>query len=146
MLRKRELIFEANSVERGKQAEMFMQAFIDDSLIGTPLTMHENLGDQISTGVTAPTTPSSLSSDELQQLPEIQALLQKTMKDHYLKTLDEPIPMLDNDSPRECAANPDKRSKVIAWLKSLENMEAKASGPAHDFGWIWDELGLLDHR
>ena len=146
MLRKSELVFETNSVERGKQGETFMQAFVVDGLIGKPLTVHENLNDLMSSGATAPTSPSSLSSDELQQLPEVQALLQKTMKDHYLKTLDEPIPMLDNDSPRDCAADPDKQSKVIVWLKSLENMEAKAPGPAQDFGWLWDELGLAAYR
>ncbi len=68
------------------------------------------------------------------------------MKGHYLKTLDEAIPMLDNESPRACAADPDKQHKVIDWLKYLENTESKSPSPTQDFTWMWEELGLSSHR
>lgn len=131
------LILETNSVERGEQGVKLVQSLLNQELVGQPLGVHEHIEDLMSS---MPATGSS--SEELQQMPEVQALLQKTLKDHYLKTLDEPIPMLDNDSPRTCAADPDKHTKVVGWLKYLENMESKSPGPAQDVTWLWDELGL----
>jgi len=137
------LVFHTNSVERGERGVAFIQSLLGDDQLGPQLGVHENLDDLM----TSPPTPSSsMSSDELQQLPEVQALLQETMKRHYRKTLDEAIPMLDNDSPRTCAADPVKHSKVVNWLKTLENTEAKSPAPSQDFGWLWDELGLSDYR
>ena len=40
-------------------------------------------------------------------------------------------------------------AKVIEWLKMLENRSAgHGEGPIaeYDFGWMWVELGLQDHR
>ena len=41
------------------------------------------------------------------------------------------------------------REKVIGWLKMLENRSAgHGDGPIadYDFGWMWLELGLQEHR
>lgn len=138
------LIFHTNSVERGERGVAFIRSLLGDDQLGPPLGVHENLEDLMASS--PPTPSSSMSSDELQQLPEVQALLQETMKNHYRKTLDEAIPMLGNESPRACAADPTKRSKVVNWLKYLENTEAKSPNPSQDFGWLWEELDLSDYR
>lgn len=65
---------------------------------------------------------------------------------HYRRVLDEPVPMLGDRTPRECAHTKSGRARLVRWLKDLENGEqpgAAASGqPAYDVTWIWQELGL----
>jgi hypothetical protein len=68
------------------------------------------------------------------------------MDTHYLKCLDDKIPVLNDKTPRECAKTKSGRKKVIEWLKYLENQELKRANKAHiepyDFTWMWRELGL----
>ena len=44
---------------------------------------------------------------------EVQEFIQQHLMQHYRNFLDELIPMLDNETPRACAADPDKQHKVI---------------------------------
>ena len=79
---------------------------------------------------------------DLNANPEVQALLQAQLSAHYRETLDEPIPMLNDKTPRACAADPQTRHQVIDWLKYLENTNQHSPQPAYDFGWMWEELGI----
>lgn len=54
-----------------------------------------------------------------------QAIMQAYSDKHYRQTLDKPLPMLNNRTPRECAANPDLHTDVVLWLKYLENNSGK---------------------
>ena len=81
--------------------------------------------------------------------PEIADEVIRNMLDqHYRRSLDEPIPMLDNKTPRQCAKSKKEREKVIDWLKYLENNEqrrATSQGQKpYDSSWIWDELKLRE--
>jgi uncharacterized protein (DUF2384 family) len=83
--------------------------------------------------------------------PEIAAeLIQNTMDQHYRQSLDEPIPVLDNKTPRHCARGKKGRDKVIEWLKHLENHELRrAAGQGqtpYDSSWMWEELKLTRYR
>jgi hypothetical protein len=83
--------------------------------------------------------------------PEIAAEVIHNMLDqHYHQCLDEPIPALDNKTPRQCARSKKGREKVIEWLKHLENNEhrrATSQGQQpYDSRWMWDELKLGKHR
>jgi hypothetical protein len=65
--------------------------------------------------------------------------------------LDQPAPILGNKSPRAAAKTAKGRQKVANWLKLIENHSAKSVGrnneiATHDFGWLWDELGVNDLR
>jgi hypothetical protein len=77
---------------------------------------------------------------------ELDRLLKTQLDRHYRQTLDEPIPMLGDRSPRECVQDAAGSAEVVAWLKYLENhehREARRTGAApYDFGWMWQELGL----
>ena len=69
------------------------------------------------------------------------------MHEHYEKWLDEPVPMLDDRSPREAVASPTLRPRVIGLLKQLQidYADALADGdPAFDPSWMWDELQLRE--
>jgi hypothetical protein len=71
------------------------------------------------------------------------------MDTHYRETLDAPVPALGGKSPRQAVRSAVGREKVLEWLKLLENRSAQHDDAAigeYDFGWMWAELGLQDHR
>ncbi len=71
------------------------------------------------------------------------------MDKHYRETLDAPLPALGGKSPRQAVRSAVGREKVLEWLKLLENRSAQHDDAAigeYDFGWMWAELGLQDHR
>jgi hypothetical protein len=83
--------------------------------------------------------------------PEIAAEAIHNMLDqHYRQCLDEPIPMLGDKTPRQCARSKKGREQVIEWLKYLENNElrrATGQGQApYDSSWMWEELKLAKYR
>ena len=83
--------------------------------------------------------------------PEIAAEVIHNMLDqHYRQCLDEPIPMLGDKTPRQCAKSKTGREQVVEWLKYLENNElrrAAGQGQApYDSSWIWEELKLAKYR
>lgn len=82
--------------------------------------------------------------------PEIaRQLMRDHLDKHYRETLDAPIPALGGKSPRQALLTAAGQAKVIDWLKLLENRSAgRGEGPIakYDFGWMWVELGLQDHR
>jgi hypothetical protein len=90
----------------------------------------------------APTEPAE--SDPLP--PEVAAGILKEFKDrHYATWPDEPLPALDGRTPRAAARTAKLRARLVDLLKDMENHELRASrpnDPPHDFGWIWEELGL----
>lgn len=134
------LELEANSVERGQRG-LALLADILGSAIGTPIGVHESLEQATHPAGKA----SSLSQEEIQNNPEAKAQLQAYLQGHYRDSLDQPIPMLDDMTPRQCAANPDTREKAINWLKNLEMHNLK-TGELFDTTWMWEELSLSDYR
>ena len=135
-----QLHFETNSVERGTLGLNLLKSLLGDALTKEAVVVHENLEKM------AAIAPKIKRIDSaLQNNPEVQAAIQNHLMQHYRKTLDERIPMLDNETPRDCAADPNKKHKVINWLKTLANTDQKTPGPPQDFDWIWHELGLQEH-
>ena len=68
----------------------------------------------------------------------------------YLAVLNEPVPMLDDMTPRKAARSKKGREKLVAWLKYLENRTARAGDDSpmatYDFTWMWEELGVAKLR
>ena len=56
---------------------------------------------------------------------EERAIIHEALERHYRGLLDEPVPMLENVSPREAAKTKKGREKLIAWLKFIENSIAR---------------------
>jgi hypothetical protein len=92
------------------------------------------------------------SEQDIVRLPpdEERSIVHQALTDHYRKILDEPIPALDNQTPRKAVKTAKGRKKVIAWLKMLENQSAQqhTEDPmgAYDFAWLWRELGVGGER
>ncbi len=69
----------------------------------------------------------------------------------YRDTLDGPVGMIGNISPRAAVKTAKGRQRVADWLKCLENPSASHVDPkdpmaTYDFGWLWRELGIESLR
>jgi hypothetical protein len=143
------LVVETNSRERMERALGELRSALGP-LVGDALTTHEDPmqllrhtapHDAAGTGGAA-----SMSGEPPLAGPEVDAVLRQFMDGHYRRTLDEPVPMLGDKTPRECARTKAGRTRLVRWLKDLENGElrrAAATGKApYDFEWMWNELGV----
>lgn len=137
------LVLETNSRARMERALAALRNVLG-TLIGTGLTSHEDPFRRLRRG--EPHDADEAPPDASPAGPEIEAVLRQFKDAHYRRVLDEPVPMLGDRTPRECARTKSGRARLTRWLKEIENGErhgAAASGqPAYDVTWIWQELGL----
>ena len=138
------LELEANSVERGERGLTRLKELLGDA-IGNPMGVHESFEQAIANRPASEGSAKPLDQEDLQYHPEVKAQLQQYLQNHYRDSLDQPIPMLSDMTPRECAANPKTREKAIHWLKNMELHNLK-TGQIFDTTWMWEELNLTDYR
>ena len=137
--RKGALVLSVNSRERAGRGRELLASHLGD-LVGPALITHQ-------TPERALEEQSGLAPDE-PAIPSEEAVqvIHSYLDDHYRRTLDDPLPMLDGKSLREAAATRKGRTRVIDWLKHLENTEhRRASQQDHrpyDTAWLWRELGI----
>jgi hypothetical protein len=72
------------------------------------------------------------------------------LDEHYRKTLDKPLAILDGMTPRQAAQATAGRDNVMAWLKYLENQSHNRGHDdplaTYDLTWLWSELGIPERR
>ena len=77
--------------------------------------------------------------------PEEADLLRSLIRSNYEKFLREPVPALDGLTPREAAARPKMRGRLVdlmkGHLRSVDDL-GRRHGVTHDIGWVLEELGL----
>ena len=136
------LLLEANSRERAERGQAIL-AGLAGALVGPALTEIETLDQVMAKG------GRDVQQDMASDLPvELQTeLIHGALTDHYRKTIDEPIPALEDLSPRAAAQTAAGRRKVADWLKHLENQSKSGRPPddpmaSYDFTWLWRDLGL----
>lgn len=133
------LTLSANSTERAERGREMLAARLGD-LVGPPLVSHQHPERALEEHAgAAPEEPVELPEEAL-------AAMQSMLDEHYRRTLDEPIPMLDGRTPREAAATRKGRKQATDWLKQLENAEHRRAlqlgQEPYDTSWIWRELKL----
>jgi hypothetical protein len=71
-------------------------------------------------------------------------VVHEVLEKHYRKWLDEPLPALDDITPRAAVDDPEKRPEVIKLLLEAEERTRASSAPMNlfDFDFLWTELGL----
>ena len=144
-LRGKNLEANVNSAKRAEQLTKQIHILLGQ-LVAPPVMVRQTMEQAMAEHRENPTPRESLDLP-----PDVESQLMKEFHDrHYRETLDQPIPMLGNKSPRDAAKTPKGREKVVAWLKHLETGEAKTRqskeiGP-YDFTWMWQELGVLEDR
>ena len=144
-LKGRKLALSVNSATRAERGQTMLQEGLGD-LAKPPLIEIRTL-DQ----VIAERDPNG-SSASADLPPDVERQVVHEMLDRqYRSVLDEPVPALGGISPRQAATTPKGRTKVVAWLKTLENRSGRvpdANDPmaSYDFSWMWRELDVLSLR
>ena len=145
------LVVETNSHERMERALEVLHRALGD-LVHEGLTSYADPAQVLrdrprQADSTRATLPSGVSAEEAADLT---AALHQVKDAHYRRTLDEPVPMLGNRTPRACARSKQGRARIVRWLKELENSElkqaARSGEAAYNLAWMWRELGVEDER
>ena len=77
------------------------------------------------------------------ELPEATELLRAYKERHYADWIDQPLPVLRGQTPREAVRTKTGRERVDVLLKELENHESRlAEGARFDFARLRAALGL----
>ncbi len=87
--------------------------------------------------------------DEEPMPPEVAQAVQRFLNNYYRRWVDEPLPALGGDTPREACRTREGRSQVLEILKLLENLEEKkrrAGKPYIEVSMIRRELGLPEEE
>lgn len=135
-----------NSQARSERGRAMLEPALA-GLVRAPLIERQTVEQMMAASPRRPRTNMDappLPPDELRQV------VHQGLTDHYRRTLDEPVPALGNRSPRQAAKTAKGRDKVVTWLKMLENSSGRHEPDdpmaSYDFTWIWEELGVTDHR
>lgn len=143
-IKSKALLVSTNSPARALRVEALVMGAVAD-LVKPPLTSIRTI-EQLTAEREARPAPSQ--ADEVP--PEVAAQITREYMDrHYRETLDAPLPALGGKSPRQAVRTSAGRKKVIEWLKLIENRSGHSSDSPiadYDFRWMWDELGLQEHR
>lgn len=146
-LKGRALILAVTSAERAERGAALIGQALGD-LVGTPLIEIETIEQAMAarqegrtTSEPAPDIPVEVAT------PLVHAMLDR----QYRALLEEPVPMLGDKTPRQCARSKAGREQLADWLKYLENLSGRQAGTddpmaTYDFSWIWHELGVEDLR
>jgi hypothetical protein len=90
---------------------------------------------------------SNESADSLEDSLEADEWVLEHYQRHYHRWLDEPVPALDDHTPREAARFGTLQPRLIELLKELEQLYCRSlelGQPGYDPLWMWEELGLSD--
>ena len=135
-----------NSAGRAEKGIALIQNNLGD-LVRTPLTEIRTVEQML-----ADTPEGNDEAPDSDIPPEIaEQVLHEFMDRQYRETLDQPVGMLGNKTPRQAVKSPAGRQAVADWLKYLENQSASRPNPAdpmasYSFDWMWIELGIRDLR
>jgi hypothetical protein len=75
---------------------------------------------------------------------EQKQVVHQVLENHYRKWLYEPLPALDDASPRDAVTDPVTRAEVVKLLLEAEERTRASSWPMNefDFDFLWEELDL----
>jgi hypothetical protein len=141
-LKGKTLRLSVNSAGRAETGQKLIQQALGD-LVRNPLTEIRTVKQILED---APDRSEREPKDEIP--PEIaKRIMWQHLDRHYRETLDEPIPALNNKTPRQAAKTKNGRKQVIEWLKYMENISVNQAGSnepmaTYDFTWMWEELGI----
>ena len=133
-----------NSAERAKAATALFTKSLGN-MVRAPLTEIQTI-DQMRADHEGYEAPQSVVP------PEIATKLVHEMLDKsYRETLDQPVGMLGDITPRAASKSANGRVKLVEWLKHIENRSAQQPDDTdpmatYDYSWLWHELGVEHER
>jgi hypothetical protein len=132
-----------NSRERGERAKAMIEKLAGESA-KYRVTEYQDMAQLLASARDKPRETRQLPAELVE--PARQAVLQY-LQQHYERWVDEPIAMLDGETPRYAATKPELRGRVVKLIEGLEEMYENAreeGSAAYDPSWMWEELGLED--
>ncbi len=138
------LVLSVNSRQRSDRGRALLSEILGRR-VGNPSVKTETVDQIMASRDTA--QPKELDISEEERC----AIIHEQMDRHYRDVLDQPVPMLGNETPRAAVKTDSGRIKVVDWLKMMENRTAKSGDhnsamASYNFGWLWKELGISDLR
>lgn len=140
---------EANSSRRAEKVRALLDPAVG-RFAGPPETTIRTLAEAMAsrperTGADAPPSrPAGMTAEEERRI------VHEFLDQHYRRTLDEPVPVLGNVTPRAASRTAAGREKLVEWLKMIENgaagQDADRAMAGYDVGWMWEELGMAKLR
>ncbi|MCA9706603.1 MAG: SEC-C domain-containing protein [Myxococcales bacterium] len=150
VLRGAKLELRTNSVERGERGRKLVERLAGDA-VHYRLTVTEDaikaLEEARERGMSRSGKLESPNDPALQSV--LLGVAEQHMADHYERWIDEPVPMLDDHTPRDAAGEAKLRPVLVTTLKDMERMYEQAllaGSAAYDPTWMWEELGLEAER
>jgi hypothetical protein len=136
------LILETNSQERAQHGAELLSQYLGDAL-SLQKTLTET-PEQKMKSLPAASPERDQESQRLLELPEIQENLKAMVQEHWDNWFDQPIPMLENKTPRESAKTKDGKERLEALLLHYErsNLEKSDNIFKADIDYLRKELGL----
>ena len=134
-----------NSMERAQRGQDVLETLLH-GLIGPALSKLQTPEQLMAEKETGQHDDSDeIPSDTID--PDIaNEVIDNFLDQHYRQSLDEPIPMLGDKSPRQCVRSKKGKKMVVEWLKHLENSElhraSRQGQKPYDSRWMWQELKL----
>lgn len=108
-----ELILDVNSAERLKGAKKWLEKIPGVKYLGVKT---RNLNDE-SGGI--PMDDRMGSEESIEMTPELASHLQESFRQHYMKWLDTPLPVLEGKTPRQTCKTKAGRRKVAMMIRTI---------------------------
>lgn len=141
----RALLLSVNSAARAERGASLLTAALGD-LVGAPTTTTETAEEMRTKQSSRPAAPSTSEPPPVAET----RLVHDHLDGIYRRTLDEPVGMLGDLTPRQAVKTTAGRRKAAEWLKHLENQTAHRPPDdplaTYSFLWLWEELGIADLR
>ncbi len=141
------LVLETMSAERSQRGRGLLEGAAGDA-IRHRATTHEDPTVSIREALRKGEVQASAAQCK-EELPR--ELVEDLTLDHYAryyrKWLDEPVPALDDRTPRDAARDAAYQARVAELIHGLEGLyqgALRADQPAYDPSWMWEELGLSE--
>lgn len=144
-IQKNKLILDTNSEKRTQKGKKLLIKYLGDkihfqqTLMETPEQKISSLSDK---------EKPIKTSDDLLQLPEVQEQIKEMAKKHWENWFDSPIPLLNNQTPREASETASGRERLEALLLNYERNDHDKNDATHyfkaDIQYIRSTLNLQD--
>lgn len=137
-----ELVLSANSEVRAGRGRELVERLLGPLVTYQGVSTTDPLAITAAPGVRPPRREPELDPKTRDALA---SALEEHLYQHYERWVDEGVPALDDQTPREAAGSASLRPRLVHILKEMEVAYANAlqgGDAAFDPSWMWDELGL----
>jgi len=131
------------SKQRAERLAKKLKNLLGDS-VGEPLYTYSPLS--LNPSKPDPNKPEAEDNTDFILSEEKEAFLKEVLNEHLWQTLDTPIPIFRGDTPREHVKTEKGKTRVVRWLKTLEEHDKTQLELDYEHDWLWEELGLLNER